>query len=419
MPESIADRPGERDPWHGWRRETCAAAISAVGDVRWARPSTFRSAAEGTEDAAEASVPYFVSVAGGGDPMNEAVRLAVCLGWRMAELYDSKELPGPPENNEPEPLPEHLPGLGEMTDHEKALALVAHMGADLASLTAVLGVKEMPGPEEVLNALMVPRHSRDEVQRAVLDLYLKVRDLLAGSNVPAAVAFGLGRMLADTALLPTKGDSKTLAERFNEYRLQNAFGWLDDLDTRLPPHSAAAVGQTLRTWEQWVGALPRTPEGGIESCRVDKALIRALDEQGKVWRRLLTGEQRAEQLLGRRAYIEAASGLLAAAWHIGLRYLWKWSWLIVLVGGATGAAAWAAVTYAPAGTSRVAAVVVSAAGFLGISWLSVRATLGRALRQAENALWEAEVAIAIAKAATILPEAGKSRRTLFRKRADR
>jgi hypothetical protein len=64
---------------------------------------------------------------------------------------------------------------------------------------------------------------------------------------------------------------------------------------------------------------------------------------------------------------------------------------------------WAALTYAPGGTSRVATVVVSAAGFLGISWLSVRATLGRALRQAESALWEAEVTAAITKAATIMP----------------
>lgn len=53
-------------------------------------------------------------------------------------------------------------------------------------------------------------------------------------------------------------------------------------------------------------------------------------------------------------------------------------------------------------------VVVSAAGFFGISWLSVRATLGRALRQAENALWEAEVAAAITKAAAITP---KNRKT--------
>jgi hypothetical protein len=66
-------------------------------------------------------------------------------------------------------------------------------------------------------------------------------------------------------------------------------------------------------------------------------------------------------LLGRQAYIGAATNLLASAWHIGLHYLWKWSWSILLVAGAVGAAVWAVLTYAPGGTNRVAAVVLSAA----------------------------------------------------------
>ena len=65
---------------------------------------------------------------------------------------------------------------------------------------------------------------------------------------------------------------------------------------------------------------------------------------------------------------------------------------------------WAAVTYAPAGTARVAAVLVAVAGFLGLSWTGIRATLGRALGQAESAMWDAEVVAAIGRAATILPK---------------
>jgi hypothetical protein len=65
----------------------------------------------------------------------DAVCLAVCVGWRMAELYDSRELPGPPIRPEADgELPEHLPGVGEMSEHEKACALAAHVGADLVSL---------------------------------------------------------------------------------------------------------------------------------------------------------------------------------------------------------------------------------------------------------------------------------------------
>jgi hypothetical protein len=64
---------------------------------------------------------------------------------------------------------------------------------------------------------------------------------------------------------------------------------------------------------------------------------------------------------------------------------------------------WAAVTYALAGTDRVAAVLISVAGFFGVPWTGIRATLGRALQQAENAMWHAEVVAAIGRAATITP----------------
>lgn len=69
-----------------------------------------------------------------------------------------------------------------------------------------------------------------------------------------------------------------------------------------------------------------------------------------------------------------------------------------------GTALWASVTYAPAGTARVAAVIASVAGFLGLSWTGIRATLGQAVRQGEAAVWEAEVVDALGKAACILPE---------------
>jgi len=74
---------------------------------------------------------------------------------------------------------------------------------------------------------------------------------------------------------------------------------------------------------------------------------------------------------------------------------------------AVAAAIWAALTYAPSGTDRVVAVLLSAAGFASLSWAGVRATLGRAVRQAEHAMWDAEVVAAIGKAATVVPDHGE------------
>jgi len=288
-----------------------------------------------------------------------------------------------------------------MTPHEKACALAAHVGADLASLRTALGA-ELPTVEDVGAALSVVGHGRDEVRRAVHDLYLNTRDRLAGSNPAAAVGFGLGRMLADTALLPTSGRPEVLGEQFNWFRLANAFDWLDDLDTVLPAHSASAVRASLRAWEKWV-AERRRPDDTVDPAEVNQGTIRALHRQGDMWRRLLTGEQAADQLLDGRAYVGAAASLLADARRLAFRYLWKWLWAILLAVAVVGASVWAALTYAPAGTVRVAAVLVSAAGFLGVSWAGIRATLGRALRQAESAMWQAEVIAAIGRAATITP----------------
>jgi hypothetical protein len=137
---------------------------------------------------------------------------------------------------------------------------------------------------------------------------------------------------------------------------------------------------------------------------VDSWVIRALHRQGDLWRRLLTGEQTTEQLLDGRAYVGAAASLLANARRVAFHYAWKWLWAILLALGATAAAVWAAVSYAPAGSDRVASVLVSAVGFIGISWTGIRATLGRALEQAESAMWQAEVVAAIGTAATLTPK---------------
>jgi hypothetical protein len=44
----------------------------------------------------------------------DPVPTALSLGWRMAELYNSAELPGPSTPQENAALPAHLPGFGGM-----------------------------------------------------------------------------------------------------------------------------------------------------------------------------------------------------------------------------------------------------------------------------------------------------------------
>ena len=103
----------------------------------------------------------------------------------------------------------------------------------------------MPTAAAVQAVPGVADHRRDEVRREVHDLYLDVRDRLAGSDPCAAVGFGIGRMLADTTLLPTTGEPQVLAERFEKYRIASAVDWLTDLDAVLPASASSAVRAAL------------------------------------------------------------------------------------------------------------------------------------------------------------------------------
>ncbi|OIQ94688.1 hypothetical protein GALL_233460 [mine drainage metagenome] len=324
--------------------------------------------------------------------------VAFSLGWRLAELYDSKGLSGPLKRDLE--LPDHLPGVGEMSSREKALALIAHIDADLHAVGTAVGAT-LPSADGIRIAMLAPGHQRDTVLRPIYVLYLSVRDQLAGTSPIAATSFGLGRMLADTALLPTKDTPAVFSQQFERFRLENAYRWLDDLDAAFPPRSASAVRASLTAWGEWVGA--NSTNGRIESRHFDAYLIRRLQRQGDMWRRLLTGEKAAETLPDAKAYRDAATEMLRNTRRMFFRFLWKWSLIALIAVAAAAGAIMLSVTHAPAGTDRLTSVVISVAGFLGVSWTGIAATFGRVMRKAEQSLWEAEVEAAIGRAATVQP----------------
>ena len=90
-------------------------------------------------------------------PAQDTVCLAVGLGWLLAELYDSRRLPGPPPDDDDRPLPPHLPGIGGDDTVREGVALAAHVGAGLARLEAALGLG-MPTAKSVQAVLDTPGH---------------------------------------------------------------------------------------------------------------------------------------------------------------------------------------------------------------------------------------------------------------------
>lgn len=283
-----------------------------------------------------------------------------------------------------------------MSEHDHATVLLRQAQAALAVLAAT--ASDLPTLEAIQEVLDRAGHHRDDVRRQVLSTYRGVQGALLGADPKMAMSYGLGRLLADTVLLSCSGQPETFAERFDHYRLGNARHWLDDLTTSFGPRATAAVSASLTAWEAWIDSQRRKDPAGL-----DENVLRALHSQGELWRRLLSGEKDPIQLLSPRDYVEAGERLVQRGLEITTGYLRRWWPVITAFGLATGAVIWAALSYAPAGTDRVTAVIVSAATALGLSWKGLGATLGKALTKTETALWASEVNVAIDKAVTMLP----------------
>jgi hypothetical protein len=321
-----------------------------------------------------------------------AVTAAFVLGWLLTELFDRDQLP-PPDPVEPPQADDRLPAISDMTSYQSSMVLLRQAEAALAVLNEQPGIA-LPGLDGIGQAMNQPGHDTDDVRQAIRSAYLAIRNLLPGLAPLAGLGFDLGRLLADTISQPTA----TLAERFADQHVAQACTWLGDLATAFPDRSAAVVGASVHAWATWAAA---PPAGGPARADTDGALRR----QGQTWFRLLSGEQDATQLLKPSDYIAAGEQLLQHGWQLARKFLWHWSPAIVLFMAGTGAAIWAALTYAPAGASRVVTVLVSAGAAIGLSWRGVGATLGKALDRAEAELWASEVNAAAQRAATYVPAA--------------
>src|SRR4029453_13512495 len=77
---------------------------------------------------------------------------------------------------------------------------------------------------------------------------------LTAADFRLGKAYGLGRALAQTALLPDAKHPETFQQTFARFRLDNLLGWLADLRSAFPPHAAEAVSGSLQAWAAWSDA---------------------------------------------------------------------------------------------------------------------------------------------------------------------
>jgi hypothetical protein len=389
------------------------------------------------------------SVGGRADAARDGVISASVLGWHVAELFRT---PLPRSMQRRQASTDKLVGMGELDPLSRARLLVAQVRADMERAWRYDDSGQpLPDLAPIQSLLQAEIRQPGQLQAAVAALHQQLLMTLAAADFRLGKAYGLGRALAETVLLPDAKNPQTFQQVFARYRLANLLGWLADLKSAFPPHAAEAVRGSLQTWAAWSDAptlrlalddqRPATdaetddqPLGGARAptARVPppartafrsrrarhprqpptrgvdwgsaadrESSIRALRRQGQLWQALLSGEKDGVDLLSSDDYLLAADQLLGHLRRLTLDLLRRF-WIATVTVAAVLAAALVTV-FTVRAASPVVAAVLTAAGAIGLSWKGAAAGLGRVLAQAQRPLWESELDVAVANAVTVLP----------------
>jgi hypothetical protein len=350
--------------------------------------------------------------------------------------------------------PSKLVGIGELDPLSQARLLLAQVQADLQRVWRFDDSgQQPPDPGAIQSLLEAEVRPPGQLQVVVGELHRQLLVALTAADFRLGKAYGLGRALAETALLPDAKHPETLERAFARFRLANLLGWLADLESVFPPHAAEAVGGSLQAWAAWsqaptlrpaidgqpgaadaevdgraFGTVPTSSYASVlpwrhrvtsrpwlarqpreprarpvdwGSARDRESVTRALHRQGQLWRAILSGEKDSIDLLSTDDYLWAADQLLGHIRRLTLRFLRRF-WITTTAVTVILAVAVVTVLVARA-VSTVVAAVLTAAGAIGLTWRGAGSGLGRVLAQAQRPLWDSELDVAVANAVTRLP----------------
>lgn len=370
---------------------------------------------------------------------------AFVLGWHVAELFHT---PVPRSVQRRQASLDKLVGIGELDPLARARLLLAQVRADLERVRQLDDSGQPPPDLDAAQSLLQAEvRQPGELQAAVARLHQQLLVTTTAADFRLGKAYGLGRALAETVLLPDARNPLTFQQAFARYRLANLLGWLADLKSAFPPHATDAVRGSLQAWEAWSGApmlqvapdpqppaaeaepdsqpvgtaamrwrltrRPRQPRARSvdwDSAADRESVTRALHRQGQLWRAILSGEKDGLDLLSTDDYLSAADQLLGHIRQLTLGLLRRF-WIATATVAAILAAALVTV-FTVRAAFPVLAAVVAAAGTIGLGWRGAASGLGRVLAQAQRPLWESELDVAVANAVTAMPRERRAPREL-------
>ncbi len=328
---------------------------------------------------------------------NARVCAAVSLGWQVAKLYHSPVHEGAAADPQ---RGFRLPGISGFPDATRSKWLAEQIDATVTALLPMPPGAVMAALNGLIGLLGDDHRRRDATLDAVFTLHCRLLEALTVADFRLGKAYGLGRALAETTLVPAAAAADDLAGAFGELlsagRVATMKDWLVELKTMLPDHAAYAVSVGLTDWQQWVAA-PR-PATDWRGAQLEMRV------QGQLWRGLITGEKAASDMLN-------LSGYLAAARQIAKRAIVAARWPIVIAVLATAGVIVAVLTLdSVSPTARLVAGLAWIGGTLAAAFKASGSLLGSAVKGAEGWLWQTELDESVASVATRMPPPAVHRR---------
>jgi cell division inhibitor SulA len=345
----------------------------------------------------------------------------------MAELYakvkpdslqppEAPDVPLPKVSTAREPhrirLQEDLPGLGSLQDRQELHLFIDRVYVGYHNLELVIShaglAVSVPEDWAPLACQRKSPEGRYQLARSVLQFHTDLLVALTACDHQVGLAYGLGRAVADLSMRPCADNQASLTDDLRSGRVKTIVGWLRELHTVMPAHSAGAVMGSITQWQQWA-ASPTWNGAPLDWGAHGNDVGRALADQGKRWRLLLTGQVAALDQLSPEDYVQAAGYMVGRIREILQRLLaqyWPWVTVItlVMVAGVVGSLL---LLHSPA--TKGIGVAISVFGWLGVTGRSVSGELQRTVSHVEQSLWDAELDLAAAWANTMLPDADADR----------
>jgi hypothetical protein len=320
---------------------------------------------------------------------------ALALGWQVAQLFHSPVCEGPVADPS---VGDRLPGRSLFPDATKSKWLGEQIQSQLTTLLRPTPPAVTEAMADVLAALEDPARERQTTLHVIFSLHCRLLEALTVADYRLGKSYGLGRAMAETALMPARATTnaeakRTLQQLLARGRLITIMDWLADLKTLLPDHTAYAASRSLHDWDQW--AAQSRADGEWAAARS------AMQVQGRIWRQLLTGEKAARDILKLSDYHAAA---LRVARRVVTRFWWFIGAATILIAAVIFAGTY--LRNIPPSV-RLIGDIAWLAGAFGITLKGTGALLGIGLKDVEGWLWSIELDGSIAIAATWLPEGAK------------